>query len=63
MAGKTYTRTLDQMPPAAVLAEIDREVDFEKMEQFLMEEGLKKFADPQKSLQQLIATKRSSLAG
>jgi transaldolase len=51
------------MPPAAVLAEIDREVDFEKMEQFLMDEGLKKFADPQKSLLQLIADKRHSLAG
>jgi hypothetical protein len=33
------------------------------MEQFLMDEGLKKFADPQKSLLQLIADKRHSLAG
>jgi len=63
MTGKTYTRTLDQMPSAAVLAEIDREVDFAQMESFLMTEGLKKFADPQKSLLQLIASKRQSLAG
>jgi hypothetical protein len=33
------------------------------MESFLMTEGLKKFADPQKSLLQLIASKRQSLAG
>jgi hypothetical protein len=33
------------------------------MEQVLMEEGLKKFADPQKALQQLIADKRKSLRG
>lgn len=63
MPGKTYTRALDQLPAAAVLAEIDREVDFQKMEQFLMDEGLRKFADPQKSLLQLISAKRSSLAG
>lgn len=62
MTGKTFARTVDQMPPAAVLAEIDREVDFEKMEQVLMEEGLKKFADPQKALLRLIAEKRQKLA-
>ncbi|MCY2963097.1 MAG: transaldolase, partial [Planctomycetota bacterium] len=61
MAGKTYTRAVDKLPTEAVLAEIDREVDFAKMENFLMEEGLKKFADPQKALQQLIVDKRKSL--
>jgi transaldolase len=61
MTGKKFTRTVDQMPPAEVLAEIDREVDFAKMEQVLMEEGLKKFADPQKGLLKLIAEKRQKL--
>ncbi|HBH50559.1 MAG TPA: transaldolase [Planctomycetaceae bacterium] len=61
LAGKTYTRTLDQMPPSAVLAEIDREVDFARMETDLMAEGLQKFADPQKSLLKLIGDKRQSL--
>ena len=62
MAGKRFTRTVDQMPPQAVLDEIDRKVDFEKLERVLMEEGLKKFADPQKTLLKLIAEKRSALA-
>lgn len=61
IAGKKFTRTVDLMPAAEVLAEIDREVDFAKMEVVLMEEGLKKFADPQKALLKLIGEKRQSL--
>jgi transaldolase len=61
MTGKTFTRTVDQFPPQDVLDEIDRKVDFEKLERVLMEEGLKKFADPQKALLKLIAEKRASL--
>ena len=48
-------------PPADVLAEIDKKVDFNKLEEVLMEEGLKKFADPQKALFKLIAEKREKL--
>ena len=36
-------------------------VDFQKMEETLMDEGLKKFADPQKALVALIGEKRKSL--
>lgn len=61
MPGKTFTRAVDHMPDPKVLAEIDREVDFLKLEEFLMEEGLKKFADPQKALLKLIAEKRKNL--
>ncbi len=61
LAGKTFTRQVDQFPPAEVLAEIDREVDFTKLEETLMSEGLKKFADPQKALLKLIADKRQAL--
>jgi transaldolase len=60
--GKTYTRKVDQMPPDDVLAEIDREVDIQKMEEVLMAEGTKKFADPQKALLKAIAAKRAELA-
>lgn len=60
--GRTYTRRIDQLPPAAVLEEIDRKVDPRKMEDTLMEEGLAKFADPFKALLELIATKRAALA-
>lgn len=62
LSGKTFTRAVDKLPPANVLAEIDREVDFAKQEAFLMEEGLKKFADPQKALLKVIAEKRQTLA-
>lgn len=61
MTGKRFTRSVDQFPPAEVLAEIDQKVDFAKQEQVLMEEGLKKFADPQKALLKLIAEKRQKL--
>jgi transaldolase len=60
-SGRTITRQVDKLPPAEVLAEIDRLVDMEKLEKTLMEEGVKKFADPQKALLALIATKRQEL--
>jgi transaldolase len=56
-----YTRKVDQMPPAPVLAEIDQKVDPAKMEDKLMEEGTLKFADPQKALLKQIADKRATL--
>jgi transaldolase len=60
-SGRTISRQVDQLPPGEVLAEIDRLVDMEKLEKTLMEEGIKKFADPQKTLLALIATKRKEL--
>ncbi len=62
-SGRTFTRQVDRMPPAAVLEEIDRQVDFGELERVLMAEGLQKFADPQKALLKLIAEKRTVLAG
>lgn len=59
--GKTFARTVEQMPSETVLEEIDAKVDFDKMEQVLMDEGVKKFADPQKDLLALIAEKRQAL--
>ncbi len=61
-SGRTPTRQVDKLPPADVLAEIDREVDMAKLEATLMSEGVKKFADPQKELLKLIASKRAALA-
>jgi len=61
--GKTYTRQVDQLPPKAVLDEIDAKVDLAKMEQFLMDEGVEKFAVPFQGLLALIAEKRKSLGG
>ncbi len=62
MTGKTFGRTVDQMPSAEVIADIDAKVDFAKLEAFLMDEGLKKFADPQKGLLASIAEKRAKLS-
>ncbi len=58
---KTYTRKVDQMPPQAVLDEIDKKVDPAKMENTLMEEGTLKFADPQKALLRQIVDSRAKL--
>jgi transaldolase len=49
------------MPSTEVLADIDMLVDCQKMEQVLMDEGIKKFADPQKALLAQIAEKRRQL--
>ena len=60
-SGRVFARQVDKLPPAEILAEIDRLVDMEMLERTLMEEGIKKFADPQKALLALIATKRKEL--
>lgn len=44
-----------------MLAEIASKVDMAKLEQVLMDEGIQKFADPQKALLKVISEKRSSL--
>lgn len=60
-SGRTFTSEIESLPPREVLAEIAAKVDPANMEAFLMAEGIKKFADPQKALLQLIAEKRRSL--
>jgi transaldolase len=62
-SSRTFSRTIDQMPPAGVVEEISAKVDVEKLERTLMDEGLRKFAEPQKALLELIAKKRAALAG
>lgn len=61
-SGLTFSRAVDQLPGPDVLAEIDRHIDMEHLERVLMQEGIKKFADPQKALLALIAEKREQLA-
>jgi transaldolase len=61
-SGRTITRQVDRLPPPEVLAEIDRVLDMQHLEDTLMAEGLKKFADPQKALIALIGEKRAALA-
>jgi transaldolase len=60
--GRSYRHALDDWPDQAVLDEIDQKVDMAALERTLMEEGKKKFADPQKALLQLIGDKRQALS-
>ena len=60
-SGRSFTRQVDQLPAAPILADIDLLVDIARMEEVLMAEGIKKFADPQKALLALIAEKRTTL--
>lgn len=60
-SGKAFTKEIDRMPAKDVVDDIHEKVDFEQLERFLMEDGLKKFADPQKGLLKLIAEKRKAL--
>lgn len=57
----TFTRTVDKLPPTAIVKEIEQKVDMEKLEETLMQEGIKKFADPQKALLALVAEKAKEL--
>ena len=61
-SGLIFSHSLDQMPPASVSEEIAKLVDMQQLEDQLMSEGIKKFADPQKSLLTLIDNKRTALA-
>ncbi len=57
-SGLTFTRQVDHLPSADVLQEIDRAVDIARLEKVLMEEGISKFAEPQKKLFTTVAEKR-----
>ncbi len=57
-SGRTIGRQVDQLPPAEVLTEIDAKIDMAHLEATLMDEGIQKFADPQKALLALIAEKQ-----
>jgi transaldolase len=60
-SGRLFTRQVDRLPPQEVLDEIEQKVDLKKMEEVLLEEGVRKFAEPQKALLALIAAKRQQL--
>ena len=60
---KQYTRKVDQLLPSEVMSEIGTKVDIVQLEQVLIADGTKKFAEPQKDLLQRIASKRASMQG
>ncbi|MCC6678919.1 MAG: transaldolase [Phycisphaerales bacterium] len=60
---RPYTREVDRMPVAPVLAEIDDKVNMMALENHLMAEGTRKFADAQRRTHSLIAQKRLHTPG
>lgn len=61
-SGQTFSRLVDKLPPAEVLADIDAKVDQQNLEVELMREGVAKFADPFKALIKLLEEKRRAMA-
>ena len=53
-SGLDFGATVEQATDPAVVDEIKQSVDFDQMERVLMDEGIRKFADPHKSLIALI---------
>lgn len=62
-SGKSFRATVGNMPPEAVVEEIAEKVDVGQMEATLMEEGVEKFAAPQRALLSLVAKRREQLRG
>ena len=60
-SGQIFPRSVDQLPPDEVVNEITAKVDMHCLEDQLMEEGIRKFADPQKALLGLIDERRAAL--
>lgn len=59
--GVTITKHIHELPPQAVIDEINKKVDFDHLEATLMSEGTAKFAEPHKALIALIGEKRKQL--
>ena len=59
--GKSYSANATELPAQEVVDEINQKVDMKKLEETLMEEGTKKFADPHKKLLASIQEKRAAL--
>lgn len=53
-SGENFQPMLDKMPPAELCQEIDDKLNWQDLERQLMQEGLSKFAEPQKQLLKLI---------
>ncbi len=60
-SGVEFTAQLSVMPSADIINEIAAKVDMQKLEDFLMADGVAKFVAPQKALLALVKEKRASL--
>ena len=61
-SGQHFPHSVDVLPHSEIIDEIQSKVDMDKLEEQLMCEGVKKFADPQQALLALIGEKRAALA-
>lgn len=59
-SGQTFERQVDKLPAQKILDEIAAKVDMAHLEKTLMDEGIQKFAEPQKALLKLIGEKRTT---
>ena len=59
-SGQTFERQVDKLPSQKILDEIANKVDMAHLEKTLMDEGIQKFAEPQKALLKLIGEKRTT---
>jgi len=59
-SGREFTRQVDRLPPAEVLAELDSRIDIARMGTELMSEGIAKFVAPQHDLLALVRAKRTA---
>ena len=60
-SGVSFSKLVSELPAAEILADIDSLVDFAKLEEVLMDEGIAKFASPQHELIALIGEKRAAV--
>jgi transaldolase len=61
-SGRNFAPQVHKLPPDALVEEIDRLVNMEKLEATLMSEGIEKFAQPQRALLALVAERRLATA-
>ena len=59
-SGREFTRQVDRLPPAEVLAELDARIDSARMGTELLAEGIAKFVAPQHDLLALVRAKRTA---
>lgn len=58
-SGITFSSHIEEKLPTDITKEIESKIDWQKLENTLMTEGLKKFSDPQKKLLEFIETEIS----
>jgi transaldolase len=56
-SGESFTRRIDELPPKDVVDELLSRINWEQLEVDLMKDGLAKFADPHKTLLNLVSEK------